>query len=70
MFDTKKAQELAVDLIDVQVGAVKSYVDAFSKFSGSEKNTYLDSMVKFMETGTENAKQIIQGNYAFSGNKK
>lgn len=66
MFNYK---EFFLAVTDVQAATSLSMIDAFSKFTGTETNTYVKSMKTFVETSKENAQKAIKGEYFFSGSK-
>lgn len=66
MFNYK---EFFTAVTEVQTAATLSMIDAFSKFTGTEKNTYVESMKTFVESAKENVEKTIKGEYFFSGSK-
>lgn len=66
MFDYK---QFFLAVTDVQASATLSMIDAVSKFTGTEKNTYVESMKTFVESAKENVEKTIKGEYSFSGSK-
>lgn len=66
MFDYK---QFFLAVTDVQAAATLSMIDAVSKFTGTEKNTYVESMKTFVESAKENVEKTIKGEYSFSGSK-
>ena len=71
---TKKSQDFAVSVIDVQHKATVATFDAFGAFAGTGSTTYLDKAKEVVDTVTENAKEIIQTgtlkSFANVGHKK
>jgi hypothetical protein len=67
MFNFK---DLLVSMTEVQASATVATIDAFSKFTGTETNTYVEQSKKFVESAKENAQKAIKGDYFFSGSKK
>lgn len=66
MFNFK---ELLIAMTQAQTQATLSTIDAFSKFTGTETNTYVKNMKNFVESSKENAEKAIKGEYFFSGSK-
>ena len=44
-------------------------IDAVSKFTGTETNTYVKGAKTFVESSKENAQKAIKGEFLFSGSK-
>lgn len=66
MFDYK---QFFLSVTDTQASATISMIDAFSKFTGTETNTYVKNMKTFVESSKENVEKAIKGEYNFSGSK-
>lgn len=67
MFNYK---EFFIALSDVQASATVATIDAISKFTGNETNTYVEQVKKFVENTRENVQKAIKGDNLFSGSKK
>lgn len=66
MFNFK---DFFVSLSQVHTAATLSTIDAFSKFTGTETNTYVKNMKTFVESSQQNVEKAIKGEYCFSGSK-
>ena len=64
-----KYKEFFLALTEVQSAASLSMIDAFSKFTGTETNTYVKGVKTFVESSKENAQKAIKGDFLFSGSK-
>lgn len=67
MFNFK---DFFISLSQIQTAAALSSIDAVSKFTGTETNTYVKNMKTFVETSQQNAEKAIKGEFFFSGLKK
>lgn len=64
MLNVKKLFE---EISNAQKEAFFVSFDAFAEFTGTESNTYVKSVRKFVETSVENAQKIVEGQSFLSG---
>lgn len=64
MFNVKKLFE---EIGAAQKEAFFVSFDAFAEFTGTESNTYVKNIRKFVESSVENAQKIVEGQPFFSG---
>jgi hypothetical protein len=64
-----KYKEFFLALTEVQSATALSMIDAVSKFTGTETNTYVKGAKTFVESSKENAQKAIKGEFLFSGSK-